>query len=1601
MTYEFLAPTVRDELNDVRDAFDAAWKAGHRGRIEAYLSARTEPERTVLFEMLLEVEVESRRKAGEQPNRAEYIERFEAYTAVIHTVFGEPRIGDETEPGSPATTARGPDASPHVDLATTVHAPSGRPDQTADLASWIFPERVGPYRLIRPLGRGNFEVYLASDNRDGRNVALKIAGVDDPSGRQRLMSLAQEAEKLKALSHPRIVKLIEYVPPGAAGPEADGYIALEYVEGQTLEQLFRAGPVPALRLTRIVALTAEAVHHAHTHVSGVVHRDLKPSNILLDLQDEPHVCDFGLAIDEEFQRTRRGEVAGTIPYMAPEQVRGVTHRLDGRTDIWAMGVILYQGLTGKLPFPGLNRDEIFEEILHRDPKPLRMHDPGIDPELERICLRCLSRPMADRYLNARDLAADLNCAAGGPARPAIDAPGAIAPKGLRPFDDEDSGFFLALLPGPRRGDGLPESVRFWKDRVEAIEGEKAFSVGVLYGPSGGGKSSFVKAGLLPYLDRTGVRPIYIEATPAGTEFRLLVELRRQDPTLPIAADLPGAIAALRDGRARRPAGKWLLVIDQFEQWLEAHSSEPDTELVHALRQCDGGRVQALVIVRDDFWMAVTRFLKAVDVPLVQGGNSAAVELFDVRHTRAVLERFGQALGKIPADGDPGALDTTLFLDEVAHDLAGLDGRVIPARLSLFAVVVRHRPWTLETLRALGGVDGIGVKFLDECFASAPYKLHRGAAQSVLKKLLPPPTSAIRGSPRSGSELRHAAGFADRQAEFTDLVRVLDGGLKLITSVDADSSTRSLGAPAELPPGEGREIMYQLAHDYLVRPIRQWLERDQRSTRQGRAKLRLELITASWIERQGPRQLPSPLELASILRYVASDRWAPDERRLMREALRRLFIRVAASAVFLAVLAGGMKFFRDRSVADSLLEKSLHVHYGNLPGMIPELKRYRELLTPGLLAQEQHGPEPAPLISGAKSTGLDQRHMREIAGILLFRFAPTLERATYLQSLLRADIEPDELESIRDALADHPDLAGIELLRALLFDGSAEPSARLRAACVLAKIDPEGARNREAAGAALKLALMNEDHRSISRWVELLGPTARALVPAMATDCGDPEADSAERTQVAEALAEILTRGQDALELCRVLVDAQPDSARILRRALATLGRREAAVGYLGRVLDERTADADAEDRKDKIASRRAEASITLAVLGDVEPLWPLLAHRPDPRLRTRLIHTVADSGLDPHVLLDRLNRPGLDAAQRQALLLALAEAQPSEPTLAARAGFVDTAGNLYQHDPDPGVHSAVELLLRRWEREDVTRRTVGPPPAGPELADKNGRRWEKGPNGHTLAILPGPLEFWMGSPVAEDGRSDSEQRHYRRIDRSIAVATMEVTARQFRASKVNPDYHPEGRGAREPGVVANMISWHDAAGYCNWLSDQAKIPPEQWCYPTQIKVGAKIEAGALKKCGYRLPTEAEWEYFCRAGTETSRAFGGSDAFLLRYAWTWLSSEDRTHPPGQLLPNELGLFDTLGNVLEWCQDGPMNVPTRYQDPYPSGSLTQPAPDVIPDVPKLQDGVWRYLRGGSYEESPFKSRSAFRDEGPPDMGKYRWGFRVVRTLPANRP
>ena len=246
------------------------------------------------------------------------------------------------------------------------------------------------------------------------------------------------------------------------------------------------------------------------------------------------------------------------------------------------------------------------------------------------------------------------------------------------------------------------------------------------------------------------------------------------------------------------------MIDQFEQWYHAKGAEPGTELANALSECDGGRVQAIILVRDDYWMALHRFMGEIGVRQNQDQNFAPVDLFDLQHARKVLTAFGQGYGTLPDDPKEMTGEQNDFLDQAITGLSQ-EGKVVSVRLALFAEMVKGKPWTPETLKPIGGAEGVGVTFLEETFSArtAPpsYRMHQKAAQAVLKALLPETGSNIKGKMRSHDELLEISGYGSRPKEFDELIHILDSELRLISPTEPEGS-ESDGQP----DASGREVL---------------------------------------------------------------------------------------------------------------------------------------------------------------------------------------------------------------------------------------------------------------------------------------------------------------------------------------------------------------------------------------------------------------------------------------------------------------------------------------------------------------------------------------------------------------------------------------------------------------------------------------------------------------------------------------------------------------------------------------------------------------------------------------------------------------------------
>src|ERR671924_341892 len=258
----------------------------------------------------------------------------------------------------------------------------------------------GRYRILRKLGTGGMaNVYLAEDEVLGRRVAIKILNDRHAGDDQFVERFRREAKNAASLSHPNIVSIYDR-------GEAEGtyYIAMEYLDGRSLKELIVArGPAPVNVAIDYARQILAAIRFAHRH--GIVHRDIKPHNVLVDGEGRLKVTDFGIARAGASQMTEAGSIIGTAQYLSPEQAKGAP--VDQTSDLYSLGVLLYELVTGTVPFTGSTPLEIAMKHLSEIPAPPSHHQPDIPRELDKVVLRALAKDPDDRYQTADEMDADL------------------------------------------------------------------------------------------------------------------------------------------------------------------------------------------------------------------------------------------------------------------------------------------------------------------------------------------------------------------------------------------------------------------------------------------------------------------------------------------------------------------------------------------------------------------------------------------------------------------------------------------------------------------------------------------------------------------------------------------------------------------------------------------------------------------------------------------------------------------------------------------------------------------------------------------------------------------------------------------------------------------------------------------------------------------------------------------------------------------------------------------------------------------------------------------------------------------------------------------
>ncbi|MSR59930.1 MAG: TIR domain-containing protein [Planctomycetaceae bacterium] len=1136
----------------------------------------------------------------------------------------------------------------------------------------------------------------------------------------------------------------------------------------------------------------------------------------------------------------------------------------------------------------------------------------------------------------------------------------------------------------------------------------------IVGASGSGKSSLARAGVLAKLKqgelpgsarwplvicRPESRPLESLATAlANTEgvnlgtglISKLIESLRDE-----LAKSPGQLHLV--AQAAMPANDrdWRLVVfvDQFEELFtlnvaDRRDSQPNSpppalsadrvaffrNLLHAA-SIESGRTIVILTMRADFYgkcAAIPELADAVSAYQQLVGPMSADELRRAIETPAQLSS---------GDIEPG------LIDMLVREVADQPGALPLLQYALAELWSKSRDLGLNTLttaayRELGGWEGALSRRADAVLAEFKNTPQEKLCRELFLRLVQPGegTEDTKRLVR-WQELRR--GSVEDAAALEQTVRKLADNRLITTSGDSTAGD-------ELHADSTVEVV----HEALIRgwgELRKWLDADRAGLRIHR---QLTESANEWakshadLSRRDPSLLYTGTRLA-VARELAKrgdvafndieSRFLNASTQAVRARTRRTVLTWAgtAAAVVLLALAGTLiaRNNQNETRAREMVENLKNAKESQVPEIVKALGGYR-----------RWADEPLrQLFAGAADDSSAKLHaalaLASVDAAVIGHLRDRLLTATPAQFLIVRD-------SLEQNDPQHPQQ--IEGLWKTAQDVTIPIARRFQAACALATYAPEDHRWHGFSAAVID-HLLTLEASDLVAWRTALRPAGKQLLEPLAAIYRSTAAREQARTYAAETLADYAT--DDFETLFDLLADAEQFQFPKIYNKLTVHRERFVA---LGQAELEKQADEDAgEEAREALGRRQANVAVALLKLGAAQHVWKVLKHSPDPRARSNMIDWLSPLGVDPQMLIRRFDEEE-DVTIRRALLLALGEFTEAQFPPADRAPLIDKLLALYESDPDRGLHAAAEWLLRQWgqaeEVEAVVNKLRGNEPQLRSRQPTDQRQWYVNSQAQTFVILEAG-EFQMGSAISEPDHQNNEARHLRRLGRTLAIAAKEVTKKEYRQFlEANPkvqkfDVDQYSRTDDSPQVA---VDWYDAARYCNWLSQSEGLPEDQWCYDPnkEFAEGMQPVPDFLQRTGYRLPTEAEWEFACRAEALTSRFYGASVALLPKYAWFIENSlGNHPRPTGLLKPNDFGLFDGLGNVMEWCHDS-------YGSRYPVTDTREAVNDTGDNKP-VEEKYGRVLRGASFYSLSSFVRSCYRYDGRPGYLNLGFGVRPART------
>jgi tRNA A-37 threonylcarbamoyl transferase component Bud32 len=619
-------------------------------------------------------------------------------------------------------------------------------------------------------------------------------------------------------------------------------------------------------------------------------------------------------------------------------------------------------------------------------------------------------------------------------------------------------------------------------------------------------------------------------------------------------------------------------------------------------------------------------------------------------------------------------------------------------------------------------------------------------------------------------------------------------------------------------------LHQVLHSEVVSPrlLNSAIERD------------LETICLKCLEKDSARRYPSaealaadlgcylrgePIQARPVTRLEHFVRWCKRNR-----LVAGLIGAVAAMLLLLVVVSttsawrqARLRQEQDADHAAALVSRLLDAEVGQVPVIVAEIRNWRGLAEPLLRAS----------LAEAAKRGDARKQL--LASLAMLETDPS--RARYLYERL-LDATPDELSVICRALQNQNAIPVDDLWR-LAQDASEKVDRRFRAACVLANCDPNNHRW-EGLSSAVAEQLVGQNVLLVNQWKSILRPKRGVLVAPLSVVFHDQSQDRATKRALATAI--LIDYAADRLDvLCELLLDADVQQFAALLPALENQAGH--VVARLGEELAGSLPSTANEKAQDNAARRRANAGIALLRLGATDLVWPLMKRNSDPSARNYLVHLVSPLKVAPERLI-RQWRIESDSGIRAALVLSLGELSAAEIPGEQRHALIGEFLKAYRNDADSGVHAAIEWTLKRWNEAGKIRHNESRSAENPK--GRNGS-WYVDQWGHTMVAIPGPVEFAMGAEPSQTDNEPLETSVRMRIARTFAIASKEVTKRQYERFLKD---HPEMRRTVERRFAGGSdspvkVKWYEAAAYCRWLSEQEGLPETQMCFPRipDIKVG--------------------------------------------------------------------------------------------------------------------------------------------------------------------